>query len=136
MTLRNRLIIGLSISPIVLLCIAAWMVAAAPDTRIADAAKRGDRDSVRALLKDAADVNAAQGDGMTALHWAAVKGDSELAQLLLYAGANVKSATRIGGYTPLFMAAENGQSAVVDLLLKAKADPKQTAMNGFTPLMM
>ncbi len=133
---NRRLIAALSISLIVLLCIAGLMIAAAPDTRIADAAKRGDRDAVRALLKEAAEVNAAQGDGMTGLHWAAVNGDAELAQMLLYAGANVKSATRIGGYTPLFMAAENGQPRVVEVLLKANADAKQTAMNGFTPLMM
>ena len=42
-------------------------------------------DAVRALLKKGADVNAAQGDGMTALHWAAMKGDAELAQMLIYA---------------------------------------------------
>ena len=56
--------------------------------------RRGDaaatRDAVRALLKQGADVNAAQGDGMTALHWAAMSGDAELAQMLLYAGANVQ----------------------------------------------
>ena len=45
---------------------------------------------MRALLKDGADVNAAQGDGMTALHWAAQKGDVELAKMLLYAGANAE----------------------------------------------
>ena len=62
---------------------------AAPAAPVADAAMEGDRDAVRALLKQAADVNAAQGDGMTALHWAAMKDDAELAQMLLFAGANV-----------------------------------------------
>ena len=75
-----------------------------------DAAMNGDRDAVRALLKDGADVNAAQGDGMTALHWAAQKGDVELAQMLLYAGANVKATTRLGGYTPLLIASKNGDA--------------------------
>ena len=42
------------------------------------------------LLKQAADVNAAQGDGMTALHWAAMKNDADLVQTLLFAGANVQ----------------------------------------------
>ena len=70
---------------------------------------QGDKDAVRALLKQAADVNAAQGDGMTALHWAAMKDDAELAQMLLYAGANLKATTRIGGYTPLILAAQDGQ---------------------------
>ena len=52
---------------------------ALPDAPVADAAQRGDVDGVRALLRDGADVNAAQGDGMTALHWAAHGGDAELA---------------------------------------------------------
>ena len=63
---------------------------------------------MRTLLKQGADVNAAQGDGMTALHWAARNGDVELAQMLLYAGANVKATTRLGGYTPLMLAARAG----------------------------
>ena len=39
------------------------------DLRIAEAAMQGDRDSVKSLIKQKADVKAAQGDGMTALHW-------------------------------------------------------------------
>ena len=77
-------------------------------------ARHGDREAVKALLKQAADVNAAQGDGMTALHWAAQKNDAELARMLLYAGANVKAATRINAYTPLLLAARAGHAAVMD----------------------
>src|SRR5881398_886591 len=66
---------------------------------IVDAAMNGNRDAVRALLKDGGDVNTSQADGMTALHWAAQKGDVELAKVLLYASANVRATTRIGGYT-------------------------------------
>jgi ankyrin repeat protein len=134
--LRNRLFVGLSIAIAGLLAIAGFLIAAGPDSRVADAAMKGDRDLVRSLIKEAADVNAAQGDGMTALHWAAQKGDAEMAQLLIYAGANLRAATRIGGYTPLFMAGEAGQAKVIDVLLKAGADAKAVAMDGFTPLMM
>ena len=77
---------------------------------------------MRALLKQAADVNGAQGDGMTALHWAAMKDDADLAQLLLYAGANVRATTRIGAYTPLVLAAKKGSATVMAPLLKAGAD--------------
>ena len=59
---------------------------AAGDTRVADAAERGDRQAVRALVKQRADVNAPQGDGMTGLHWAATNGDVEMAQALVTAG--------------------------------------------------
>jgi ankyrin repeat protein len=103
---------------------------------VADAAQRGDRAGVKTLLKDAADVNAAQGDGMTALHWAALNGDAELAQMLVYAGANVKAVTRLGHYTPLFLAAREGKPGAIPVLLKAGADPKQTTATGTTPLMV
>jgi len=71
---------------------------------------------VRTLLKDGADVNTAQADGMTALHWAAQKGDVELAKVLLYASANVRATTRIGGYTPLLIASRNGDAAMIETL--------------------
>ena len=77
----------------------------------------GDREAVRALLKKGLDVNEAQGDGTTALHWAAIKGDAEMAQMLIYAGANVRATTRIGAYTPLYLAAKGGYSDVVAALL-------------------
>jgi len=117
---------------------ALFMYAAAPatDTRVADAAMQGNREAVRALLKQAVDVNAAQGDGMTALHWAASKDDAELAQLLIYAGANVRATTRLGGITPLWLAAQNGNARVLDVLLKAGADANAAALTGVTPIMM
>src|SRR6188472_2475555 len=60
---------------------------------IANAAMNADREAVRTLLKKGLDVNEAQGDGTTALHWAAIKGDADMAQMLIYAGANVRATT-------------------------------------------
>jgi len=111
------------------------VLSAAAKAPVADAAMDGNRDAVKALLKQAADVNAAQGDGMTALHWAAMKNDADLAQTLLYAGANVRATTRIGSYTPLLLAAKNGGAAVMAPLLKAGADVNAATSNGTTPLM-
>jgi ankyrin repeat protein len=108
---------------------------AAPNAPVADAAMQGNRDAVRALLKQAADVNAAQGDGMTALHWAAMKDDAELVQTLLFAGANVRATTRIGSYTPLILAAKSGSGSVIAPLLKSGADPNGATGNGTTALM-
>ena len=108
----------------------------AADAPIAEAAARGDREAVRALLKKAADVNAAQGDGMTALHWAAMNGDAELAEMLIVAGANVRAATRLGSYTPLYLAAQQGQAAILNALVKAGADVKVATPNGTTALMV
>jgi ankyrin repeat protein len=111
------------------------LLSAAPSTPVADAAMQGNREAVRLLLKQAADVNAAQGDGMTALHWAAMKDDADLAQTLLYAGANVRATTRIGSYTPLILAAKNGSAAVMAPLVKSGADVNAQTSNGTTPLM-
>ena len=71
----------------------------------------GNRDAVRTLLKQAADVNAAQGDGMTALHWAAMKDDADLVQTLLFAGANVRATTR---HRRLHAADPGGAAAAAD----------------------
>jgi ankyrin repeat protein len=114
---------------------AAAVSAASIDTRLADAAMHGDRDAVASLLKLHADVNGAQGDGSTALHWAAYKDDLEMAKLLLAAGADVKAKTREGGITPFFMACTNGDAALVEAMLKAGADANSVKSNGTTALM-
>ena len=111
-------------------------VGAAPSTSaVADATMKGDRAAVRTLIQQGADVNAAQGDGMSALHWAADRGDAELASLLIYAGANTGAVTRIGQYTPLHLASRAGSAAVVKALLAggAKVDAK-ASVTGATPL--
>jgi ankyrin repeat protein len=88
-----------SILTLILACalsVSVVMVAAPIDSPVADAAMRGNTDVLRALLQKGADVNAAHGDGMTALHWAAERGDAAMAEILVYAGANVGAVTRIG----------------------------------------
>jgi ankyrin repeat protein len=113
------------------------LLSASPnDARVADAAMAGDREVVKSLLKQGADVNAAQGDGTTPLHWAARRGDVELAQMLIYAGANVRATTRLGGWTPLLMAAQLGHPKMIETLLNAGSDLKTTTAFGATPLML
>jgi len=115
--------------------VGAALGAAPTASPVADVARRGDRESVRSLLREGADVNASQGDGMSALHWAAASGDAEMAEMLLRAGANLQSVTRIGHYTPLHVACQGGNAAVVELLLEAGADASsRTSPGGTTPL--
>jgi uncharacterized protein len=103
-------------------------------TSVADAAKDGDRERVQALLKQHADVNIAQPDGMTALHWAARNDDMAMAKLLIGAHANVKATDRYG-ITPLSLAATNGNARMLDTLLAAGADANATLPEGETVLM-
>jgi ankyrin repeat protein len=100
------------------------------ESPVADAAMRGEIEQVRALLRSGEDVNAAQGDGMTALHWAAETGNAELAEMLLYAGANVGAVTRLGDYTPLHIASRAGRGDVVAHLIGAGADLRATTATG------
>ena len=126
---RRASFLGLAILPLLLLG-GGWS-----DAPVADAAARGDLEAVRRLLRGGADVNAPQGDGMTALHWAAERDDAGLADVLLYAGARVDAGTRIGHYTPLHLAARGAGATLVELLLDAGGDPNATTTNsGATPL--
>ncbi len=113
------------------LLIAAATPAPAP---VADAAMKGDVASVVKLLKTGASVNAAQGDGMTALHWAAERGNIALVTAVLAAHPNVKAVTRIGAYTPLHIATRSGNPDVVIALIKAGSDVKARTTSGATAL--
>ncbi len=107
---------------------------ASTDLRLVQAAKGQDEASARALLKQRADVNAQQGDGATALHWAAHHDNATLADLLLRAGARVDAANDLGA-TPLHLACHNGSAAMVDRLLAARANANAKFLNGETVLM-
>src|SRR5215210_5928670 len=131
--MMRRMVI--STSALGALCLSVLLGAAAPASLV-DAAMQGNKDAVRQLLKQGADVNSAQGDGMTALHWAVQKGDVELAQTLLYAGANIKASTRIGGYTPLLIASRSGNASMIETLIAAGADPNSATASGATALML
>jgi uncharacterized protein len=111
-------------------------VHAASGADVADAAKARDAAAVKSLLKQGADVNAAQGDGMTALHWAAANGDAAMTQMLLSAGANIRATTRLGAITPLLMASRSGHAPVVATLLAAGADANSSTATGATALML
>ena len=80
----------------------------------------GDTEAVRSLVRSGADVNTAQGDGLTALHWAGMKGDAEMAKILIYAGAALHAVTRNGAHTPLHVASKAGNVPVMRALLESR----------------
>jgi len=116
---------------LVLLSVTVAVRAATSD--VADAMMRGDVSAVRALIQKKADVNAPQGDGATALHWAVYRDSVEAVDLLVRAGA--KSTANRTGMTPLAMAALYGNPQIVDRLLKGGADAKALGPNGETMVM-
>ncbi len=118
-------------------CAAALLMGATllSGTPLVDAARRGEVELVRSMLDDGADVNAAQGDGLTALHASAERGHVEIAKLLIAAGADLDAETRIGHYTPLHLAGRGGHGHVVLALAEAGADVSRATSNtGVTPL--
>jgi len=102
---------------------------------VADAAMQGDGAQVRALLREGADVNLAQADGATALHWAAYHGDVSLAEQLLEAGADASAANR-NGSTALWLAASQGDASMIETLLAGGADANEELPLGRRPLML
>jgi uncharacterized protein len=104
------------------------------DLRLIQAVKSKDVAAVRALLKTRIDVNAKQGDGATALHWAAHYDEVEVADLLLRAGARA-NVTNDLGVSPMYLACTNRSAAMVEKLLSAESDPNSKLLNGETVLM-
>lgn len=123
-----------SLAAVLLLAGAAGPISP-PDSPVADAAREGDVETLRTLISRGEDVNTPQGDGMTALHWAAERGNLEMTNLLIYAGANMGAGTRIGSYVALHLASRSGNALVVEALLEAGGDvDPATTTTGVQPI--
>jgi ankyrin repeat protein len=109
-------------------------LSAASDLRLIDAVKARDLARVRALVKEKVDVNARQGDGATALHWAVHRDEAQAVELLIAAGAKADVADDTGA-TPLHLACENRRGAIVQRLLAAGGNPNAVLVGGATVLM-
>ena len=127
------------ILPIIVALLAVGPLGVAPvsgavDLPLIDAVKAADPARVERLVAEGVDVDQPQGDGATALHWAAHRDLPDVAELLIGAGADVDAADD-HGMTPLALACLNASVAMVDLLIEAGADPNVARTSGVTPLM-
>jgi len=122
---------------VVHICFALPAIAQPPGGRppLVDAARSGDHDALRALIRKSGDVNAAEADGTTALQWASYRDDLESAEMLIRAGASVDAANDLGA-TALWAASQNGGEAMVRALLAAGANPNAALLAGETPVMV
>lgn len=109
-------------------------LAAAGDVRLIEAVRARNSERVRALLAERVNVNAAQGDGATALHWAVHLDDLPLVDTLIRAGARADVADDTGA-TPLYLACLNRNADAVGKLLAARGHPNAALLSGETVLM-
>ncbi|MBY0505961.1 MAG: ankyrin repeat domain-containing protein [Bryobacteraceae bacterium] len=117
-----------------LFLLATYSLSAA-DAPLADATERRDTAARNQLLAQGANVNAAQVDGATALHWAVFHDDAEAVTALLRAGAKANTLNRYG-VPPLAAACTNGNAVIMNQLLAAGADPNAELKGGETMLML
>lgn len=101
---------------------------------LTEAAQNNDIEAASALIREGADVTAAQADGATALHWAAHWNEIELADELLKAGADANARNDLG-IAPIVIACRNGSVAMASALLAGGADPRSVEPSGETVLM-
>jgi ankyrin repeat protein len=109
-------------------------------TRLMAAAREGDVPRLTRLLRMASgalrgrtNVNGADSEGWTALHWAARQSNVAALETLLAAGAAVEAATT-RGETPLNLASQYGETATIEALLAAGAAVEAAMNGGYTPL--
>jgi len=113
----------------------ALPAATSAQSPLADRIQSGDRKAALAMIASGADVNTAQPDGTTPLHWAAYRVDHELVQTLLKKGARADVVNRYGA-SPLAEAARVADVDIVGMLLETGADANATNEDGQTALML
>lgn len=114
--------------------------AARNEIDVFEATALGDAETVRGLLRqDKARVGEWSPDGFTPLHHAAFFGHSEVAKLLIEAGADIEAPSRNQQFAldarPLHSAAAARELGMCAVLLDAGADPNARQHGEFTPLL-
>ena len=112
---------------------------ATTDTRsesnaLCNAVRSGDLLAVKEQLASGVDINAGDTEfGVTALSWAALLGNTEIAKFLIAKGADVNAKSRDGS-TPLHSAAFLGHTEIAELLIQKGAEVSPKNYRDETPL--
>lgn len=93
----------------------------------------GDLQKIRSEISKGAWLDLKNESGWTALHYAVVKNNPEIINLIIKAGADINLREEKRGQTPLHFAALTGKKEAVEILLKNKANPEIKDVNGKTP---
>ena len=125
---RLRSAVGVGLAATLLAVGPAWA------GTLIEAAKADDSATALALIQSNANVNAAESDGTTPLHYAVYHDNVALVVSLLKAGAKPSVANKYGS-TPLLEAAVRGDAVVIEKLVKAGADVNAGNPDGQTALM-
>src|SRR5258707_7995666 len=115
--------------------LAAAGTAAAADGSLAGLIQAGHRDAALKMIAAGADVNAAQGDGTTPLHWAVYKVDADLARALLERGAKPDVVNNYGS-SPLAEAVKVAKARLVEMLVDASSNVEGPNQEGQTALIL
>uniref|UniRef100_H3DF77 Protein phosphatase 1 regulatory subunit n=1 Tax=Tetraodon nigroviridis TaxID=99883 RepID=H3DF77_TETNG len=97
------------------------------------ACSAGDREEVAALLRQGADINHANIDGLTALHQACIDENAEMVQFLVESGSDINRGDN-EGWTPLHAAASCGFIQIVKFLIEHGAHVGAVNSEGELPL--
>ncbi len=101
---------------------------------LCDAVRSGDLRAVKERLANGVDINAEDSEfGVTALSWAVLRDNTEIAQFLIEKGAEVNAKSRDGS-TPLHSAAFLGHTEIAELLIQKGAEINPENYRGETPL--
>ena len=125
----------LCVAVVVGLCLSATTVTLLAQASLADRIQAGDRKAALQMIRSGVDVNAAQADGTTPLHWAVYRVDAELVEQLLARRARPSVVNRYGS-SPLAEAVKVADTRLVEMLLKAGADVEAGNEDEQTPLML
>lgn len=102
-----------------------------------EAAQKGDKARVEALIAEGADINTKDENDYLPLHSAVESAKQEIVELLLAHGAAVDGrGVHSRGMTPLHFAAYRGLKVIAELLLTKDADLNARDLNGQTPLFL